>query len=235
MKFALVNGQRQEAQTNLSGECVACGRPMVAKCGEVRVRHWAHKGHRLCDPWWENETEWHRDWKDQFPADWQEIVHAAGDAERHIADVKTGDGWVIEFQHSYLRPDERRSRNAFYPKLIWVVNGKRRKRDAVQFLNALNDGLRIGPVRRAFSDECVLLREWAGSNAPIFLDFGGQVLWWLFARSTDGSTYVAPYSRARFIESHCRGATELAQEFDEFVNDIPKLIADYESGLRARR
>jgi hypothetical protein len=50
----------------------------------------------------ENETEWHRAWKDQFPPEWQEIVHLAGDGERHIADVKTGDGWVIEFQHSYI-------------------------------------------------------------------------------------------------------------------------------------
>ena len=69
---------------------------MVARCGEVRVRHWAHKGRRLCDPWWENETEWHRAWKDQFPADWQEVVCYAEDGERHIADVKTHAGWVIE-------------------------------------------------------------------------------------------------------------------------------------------
>ena len=113
MKFALAHGQRQEAQPNLSGECPGCGRPMVARCGEVRVRHWAHKGRRHCDPWWENETEWHRGWKDRFPADWQEIVHPDGDGERHIADVKTGDGWVIEFQHSYIKPEERRSREAF--------------------------------------------------------------------------------------------------------------------------
>ena len=51
------------------------------------------KGRRFCDPWWENETEWHRAWKDQFPADWQEIVHHAEDGEKHIADVKT-DRWL---------------------------------------------------------------------------------------------------------------------------------------------
>jgi hypothetical protein len=139
---------------------------------------------------------------------------------------------VIEFQHSYLRAEERRSRDTFYPKLIWVVNGRRRKRDAEQFRNALNQGRIVGPARRVFSDECVLLREWAGSNAPIFFDFGGEVLWWLLARNTGGSTYVAPYSRAEFIESHRGGATELAQAFEAFVKDIPKLIADYESRPR---
>jgi competence protein CoiA len=122
MKFALVNGQRVEAQPHLSGDCPGCGSSMIARCGELRTPHWAHRGTRLlCDPWWENETQWHRVWKDQFPADWQEVVHRAEDGERHIADVKTQNGWVIEFQHSFLKAEERRSRDGFYPKLIWVV------------------------------------------------------------------------------------------------------------------
>jgi competence protein CoiA len=125
MKFALINRQRQEARPSLSGECPGCGRLMVARCGEVRVRHWARKQSSVCDPWWESETEWHRAWKDQFPADWQEIVQHAETGERHIADVKTHRGWVIEFQHSYLKPEERRSRDMFYPKLIWIVDGCR--------------------------------------------------------------------------------------------------------------
>lgn len=162
MKSALVDGQRQAAQPDLSGECIGCGRPTVAKCGEVRVRHWAHKGQRRCDPWWENETEWHRAWKDQFPAAWQEIVHHAGDGGRHIADVKTGDGWVVEFQHSRIRPEERRSREAFYSRLIWVVDGPRRKRDRAQLINAWEEGVPLGGnslVRRVFSDDCGLLRD----------------------------------------------------------------------------
>jgi len=211
---------------------------MVAKCGEVRLWHWAHKGRLHCDPWWENETEWHRAWKDQFPPEWQEIVHLAGDGERHIADVKTGDGWVIEFQHSSITPEERRSRDAFYPKLIWVVDGTRRKRDRAQLINAWEKGVPVGGnavVRRAFSDDCRLLREWAASSAPIFLDLGDAgVLWWLFAKSSNVSAYVAPYSRAQFIECHRSTATEIARQFGEFVSDIPKLIADYESRRRAQ-
>ncbi len=211
---------------------------MVAKCGEVKVWHWAHKGGRLCDIWWENETEWHRAWKGQFPVNWQEVVHEADTGEKHIADVKTDRGWVIEFQHSYLKPEERRSRGTFYPKLIWVVDGTRRKRDGTQLLKAWEEGVHVGPnswVRRAFSDNCVLLREWAGSYAPIFFDLGeSQRLWWLFAKSANGAAFLAPYSRAQFIESHRSAATEIAREFDEFMNDIPKLLADHESHCRAQ-
>ena len=136
MKFARVNGQRQKAQPKLSGECPACGHPMNAKCGKERKRiwHWAHKSSRHCDHWWENETDWHRAWKDQFPEHWQEVVQEAENGEKHIADVKTNQGWVIEFQHSYIKPEERRSRDDFYQKLVWVVDGTRR--DWGQSLNS---------------------------------------------------------------------------------------------------
>lgn len=235
MKFAHVNGQRREAQPGFSGTCPACERPMVAKCGEVKVWHWAHKGRRVCDPWWENETGWHRNWKDQFPVDWQEFVQHAEDGERHIADVKTAQGWVLEFQHSYIKPEERRSREAFYSKLLWVVHGLRGKGDRVQFLKAWDEGTPVGAnslVRRVFSDECRLLREWAGSPAPVWFDFGeAQVLWWVLAGRPNGLAYVAPFPRAGFIAIHRGTAT---QDFASFVEELPELVAKYESHRRTQ-
>ena len=207
---------------------------MTAKCGEVRVWHWAHQGSRLCDAWWEGETLWHRSWKDQFPVEWQEIVHYPKDGERHIADVKTENDWVIEFQHSFLNQHERRSRDQFYQKLIWVVDGTRRKRDIEQFSVAWRDGISISgysSLRKTFSDGCRLLREWADSPSPVFLDFGQQeVLWWILARDVNSSAYVAPYSRAKLIDSHRRQGPEVAaKEFDAFVSEIPQLVATHES------
>ena len=236
MKFSLVSGHRQEAQPNLAGKCPACDQAMIAKCGEVKIWHWAHKGRRTCDPWWEPETEWHRAWKGRFPDSWQEVVHKTDNGERHIADVKTDQGWAVEFQHSAIKAEERRSRDSFYLKLIWVVDGVRRKKDGVQFLNALNAGIPIGPVRRASCHACVLLREWVGSDAPVFFDFGGnQVLWWLLKGNADGSAYVAPFSRSDFIQIHRGGATQKAREFDEFVKDMRVLISQYESHVRMKR
>ena len=206
MKFSLVNGQRQEAHPNLAGECPSCGNPMVARCGEVRVSHWAHRGRRICDPWWENETAWHRAWKNRFPADWQEIVHCAEDGERHIADVKTHDGWVIEFQHSSIKPDERISREAFYQSLIWVVDGVRRERDIAQFSKAWANGESrdpFSPRRRISSPNGALLRDWAGSRAHVFFDFGNErQLWWLFPESNDIRAYVQCISRTQLVRIH---------------------------------
>jgi hypothetical protein len=182
---------------------------------------------------------WHRAWKDQFPADWQEIVHLTGDGERHIADVKTGDGWVIEFQHSHIKPEERRSREAFYSKLIWVVNGARRKTDIPQLSRAWKDGVAVGQnaaVRKVFPDGCRLLQEWAGSNTPIFVDLGEmEPLLWIFAKGNNGAAYIHPFSRPQFIEWHRSTATEAARQLSDFVTNIlPKLVADYESHPRAQ-
>ena len=141
-EIRFVEGERREAEPGLSGKCPVCGDAMIAKCGQRKIRHWAHRGTRTCDHWWENETEWHRAWKNHFPQGWQEIVQQSKNGEKHIADVKTDSGVVLEFQHSFLREDERESREIFYPKMVWVVDGRRRKRDRKQFSASLTRAYR---------------------------------------------------------------------------------------------
>ena len=212
MKFAFINGKRTEATKGGKGICRSCGSELVAKCGEVKVNHWAHKGRRNCDPWWENESEWHRSWKGQFPNDWQEIIHHDDNGEKHVADVKTQNGYVLEFQHSYLNPEERRSRNAFYRPLVWIVNGTRRKTDKLQFQKVLEESstvLREPLIKRVrFPDECRLLKEWHDGDALVFFDFQEtkepkqSMLWFLFPMIETNEAYISLFSRQKFIELH---------------------------------
>lgn len=215
MKFALIDGVRRVPEPGLSGQCPIFGHPMVAKCGQIRVHHWAHQGSPSCDPWWENESEWHRAWKGHFPEEWQEVIHEAEQGEKHIADVKTAREWVIEFQRSPIKPEERRSREAFYKKMIWVVDGTRRKRDWAQFLQALNSGqvVKAFPnMRRIIVDECALLREWSSSASRVFFDFReGGIIWWLLSKGVGKPVYVMPFPNTEFINKHL-GQTN---EFDE--------------------
>ena len=232
MKFALVDGQRREAQPKLSGKCPACDQAMVAKCGKIKMWHWAHKGQCTCDPWWENETEWHRAWKNQFPPDWQERVRCAGDGERHIADVETAHGWVIELQHSPISLEERRSRDAFYGQVVWVVDGTRRKTDSARFVRAWDNGTTVGrphPVQRVHADDCVLLREWSDSLAPIFFDFGGQALAWLLPGRFNGFVYVTQIPRDQFIHIHRTGVVQEGIDFAGLVRELSQLVARAES------
>jgi hypothetical protein len=115
---------RREAFIGGRGLCPTCGAATIAKCGPRILHHWAHGGRRDCDPWWENETEWHRAWKSLFPSECREISHVAPDGEVHRADIKTSTGIVIEVQHSAMTDTERQSREAFYGNLVWVIDGR---------------------------------------------------------------------------------------------------------------
>jgi len=226
MKYSIVNGERSEAQPSLSGHCQTCGSPTIAKCGKVKIWHWAHRGKRMCDPWWENETEWHRNWKNCFPDNWQERIHTAESGEKHIADIKTIKDWVIEFQHSHLNPEERRARNDFYEKLAWVVDGTRRKRDKPKFWESLKEMATVtntqSPVRRILKvlwNDCALFREWSGCPAPVFFDFGKEdpMLWCLLPQNSDRETYVLEFLRAGFITFH---RNEIIEK--DFFSDLIK-------------
>lgn len=203
MKFALVDGQRQEPQPKLSGECPYCGRPVVARCGKVRIKHWAHRGGVPCDSSKEGETEWHRNWKNQFPTEWQEVVHYSGSGEKHIADIKTDLGCVIEFQHSQIKPEERQSREAFYENLIWVVDGRRRLNDKNQFFGSLgNRSDESWPEIRIGIPDGSLFRDWIESSSLILFDFGHDHLWLLFPESNVAWAYVLPLHRSVFIDAY---------------------------------
>jgi competence CoiA-like predicted nuclease len=143
MKYALLSNIRTEPFKGGIGACPGCGAEVIASCGEKNLHHWAHKGKCNCDPWWENETEWHRQWKNHFPADWQEaVMQDKRSGEKHRADVLTSFGLAVEFQHSFLDPAERRSRESFYQSLVWLVDGTRRKNDYQRFIQCW-DKLRI--------------------------------------------------------------------------------------------
>ncbi len=124
VKYSWVNGIRQEATPQQKGLCCCCGNPTISKCGTKKVWHWAHQSLKDCDAWWENETIWHRLWKNYFPEENQEIIHFDEETgEKHIADIKNDNGMVIEIQNSPMSEEELRAREHFYNNMIWVVNG----------------------------------------------------------------------------------------------------------------
>lgn len=124
MQYAMVDGTRREAFQGGRGKCPTCGSGMLSKCGSRVINHWAHEGRRDCDPWWENETNWHREWKKMFPEECREISHMAPDGEIHRADIRTPTGIYIEVQHSSMTDAERISRETFYKNLVWVIDGE---------------------------------------------------------------------------------------------------------------
>ena len=89
--------------------------------------------------------------------------------------MKTDRGIVLEFQHSHLRQEERKSREIFYQEMVWVVDGLRRVRDRSRFFASLTAPSIVKAKPLIFllpSNEGALLRDWVGSRNPVFFDFG---------------------------------------------------------------
>jgi competence protein CoiA len=235
MKLALVDGERREPSKGLIGSCIGCDQPMIPKCGPIKIHHWAHKSDCECDHWWENETVWHRAWKNHFPPELQEIRHKdETTGEWHIADVKTKHGHILEFQHSFLKDEERQARNKFYgDKLVWIVDGLKRVKDKSQFelflkhaIPIQNDSsiLKLHP----FINECSLINEWSNCSVPVFFDFGPELpLWCLLPKSAKGNYYILEYSRQNFLALH----TELlnGKTFEDFTKFVNGRIIAYEN------
>lgn len=221
MKFALVDSQKKEAEKGLKGLCPICQQPVIAKCGKFKINHWAHKSLEHCDKWWENETEWHRQWKNTFPVEWQEIVAIdEKTGEKHIADIKTNDNMVVEFQHSNISEEERVSRENFYKFMIWIVDGTRRKRDFPRFYEAFEYGdiWRVSQESHLYVLEfghCYLPKEWQSSCVPVLLDFKGlldkneeeydkdplrEPLWCLLPLRRKNINVLFEFDRSKLIE-----------------------------------
>ena len=233
MHFALINNNRVEAKPQLQGLCSCCLEPVIAKCGTQKIWHWAHNSKTYCDNWWEPETEWHRIWKNNYPANWQELsLLDERTGEKHIADVRTVHNLVVEFQHSPIDVEERTSREQFYENMIWVVDGTRLKRDYPRFLKGRKncfenqifyntDNPKI--FRVDLVDWC-FPSAWLESSVPVVFDFRGDgslddsegfrnTLYCLFPQ-VGRYARVAEISRKAFINATTNGEWTLrVQEF----------------------
>ncbi len=213
MRFALVEDKRTSPSPGLSGSCPACGSAVLPKCGSLRVHHWAHRGKRVCDRWWERETEWHRKWKDKFPPHWQEVIRSDTSGEKHIADVRTDRGLTVEFQYSHLNPHERVARENFHGNMVWVVSGARRVRDLPRFVDGKKSfmpvwrkGVYVTPLLDA-----AFPRDWLNCAVPVFFDLENapglteqtlhvsRPLWCLLPGRAFGLAVVLQISREAFV------------------------------------
>lgn len=160
MKYALLDdGSRSSAAKGALGLCPVCRQAVRARCGRIRVHHWAHLCGQDCDPWAEPESEWHRAWKDLFPPAWVEAAIGP-----HRADILTGSGVVIELQHSPISPDVIEEREQFYRRMVWVVNAQRFSERL--FITKHREKREVTFRWKNFHP------RWLFARKPVFLDLG---------------------------------------------------------------
>ena len=169
---------------------------MIPKCGQYIRWHWAHKGKITCDPWQESETHWHRFWKDAFPVNCQEVLHIDDrTGEKHIADIKTPAGLVVEVQHSPISEMEIRSRESFYDKMIWIVDA--RHQSGWFDVGMSRDLVSCNPIayRIEWWGSSKLLEKWEKSSPYVYFDIMDRL-----EEYADGKLWIFPKNTTVPIE-----------------------------------
>ena len=250
MLIAEVEGKRCKATKGAKGICPYCQSEVIAKCGEQKIAHWAHKACKECDSWHDKETEWHLMWKNYFPESWQEIIkYDEQTREKHIADVYTEKGFTLEFQHSAIKPEERQSREAFYKNMNWVVDGTRLKNDFKRFKKNIDENYssralapiynpnqnnkHIGNIVEINDVEDFLPKNWLNSSVPVVFDFKGfnqlddhadirHYLYCLLPLRNGYKGYLIQILFDYFIENAKTGTWELF--VNTIMNELEKII-----------
>lgn len=128
MLIALYNGRRVRAEIAGSGAVGTCpwtGLPVKACVGEI-LQYWSYVGGApKMPPGYEDESEWHEQWKATIEDGNCEVIR--GPNKEHRADILGSDNTVIEIQHSRIDIRDSRARVNFYRedtgrRVIWVVD-----------------------------------------------------------------------------------------------------------------
>ena len=246
MKYAYLNNERIEPQKGtINARCPICGELVIPKCGDIKMHHWAHKTKQNCDIWWKNETEWHRKWKSYFPKEFQEIVmYDDKTGEKHIADVKTNTGIVIEFQHSSMKRNEQLSREHFYKNMVWMI-------DARGYYDKFKEHMTMLKKRELRSKYFTMIfdtaepskicfpKRWLESSVPVIFDFGVHYrsesgddkqkkwLYCIFPERVD-ATYCGMYiTNEEFIDR--------VSKYESFFSNLEFPILKQEKAERVRK
>jgi len=151
--FAIVADAKSRPFPRGRGVCPICLGEVRAKCGSIKVHHWAHVCGQDCDTWSEGIGPWHLCWQDCVRPEFVEVAVGA-----HRADILGNDDTVIELQHSAISPAEIREREHHYGKMIWLF-------DATNRFGGLRSGSR-------FFFSFGRTRHLQSCLKPVVLDFG---------------------------------------------------------------
>ncbi|MCQ2361958.1 MAG: hypothetical protein MJ048_02860 [Acidaminococcaceae bacterium] len=224
-RYAYVLGEKIGPSKKLHGSCPLCGEEVIAKCGNIRVHHWAHKNRQDCETFTKDTSEWHKSWQEKFPEEWrEEPITNTVIKKRHRADICTPQGIVVEFQHSPIDVEEQEERESFYllqtnsphtNGMVWVVDAtcyqqvqKHFEEEIRYILTKPINGEDRYLKNYYFLDDAnfIFPKEWVNRNVFVFFDYfnfetktGDTNLYCLFPKLKDGKRIIWVCPRDRFV------------------------------------
>jgi competence protein CoiA len=168
----LLDRKGNRATPGKYGECPLCFEPLVPKCGNKRIWHWAHYAGTGCrDPYGESESEWHLIWKDRTTRRTRDgsvvgrpEVVVERNKVRSFADIKLPNGIVVKLRRTPIGIDRIRECEDFYGRMVWLFDVDGADIDVCDKGNYCT--FRWRHARQSI----------AACRKRVFLDLGGSVL-----------------------------------------------------------
>ncbi|MGG9960204.1 competence protein CoiA [Ferruginibacter sp. SUN106] len=222
MLYAIVEGVKESASPTSKGQCPFCESEMVPKCGDFKSWHWAHKRVVSCDAWYKPETEWHRRWKNVFGIKNCEVILIRA-GQKHIADIQTIHGRIIELQNSPINLETIESREKFYgSNMIWIINGIHFIENFITYPTQGTEFDTYTPEfekfakMHGFTPKYRMLGEenrerfkwkrpkqvWGHAKAQVYIDFGNEFLFFIIQGLGTSNGTGANISKKQFIIEH---------------------------------
>lgn len=158
----------------------AYGHPVIAKRGEIKSHHFAHKNNCSCSAN-NNKGEWHIKFQDRAIKDVQEY-RIIKNNKIHIADICT-DKYIIEFQHSNISIKEIKNRESFYTNigysLVWVFDTSlweyQIKKKDDKYIEAKISGSKY-PMEASYKNNIIKIFDFGKQEMLIVIDQKGKII-----------------------------------------------------------
>lgn len=129
MLIAIKDGQRIRPSLQIRRAiCTCCNDEVVARTGEYKSWHWAHKSNSNCYMS-KGKGEWHyriQSFFDNNEVEVRDPMWPNNIADICIRDERLRDGYlVIELQESSISGETIRSRNEAYKNIFWIYHDKK--------------------------------------------------------------------------------------------------------------
>ena len=256
------NGKRipvfnKDGTKNHEGFCPCCGKSLNARAGEIRRPHWAHTSVERCDEWWENEEEWHYEWRKLIDitehsceVDIENVLEK--DNVRHFYDARINNRLSIILRRGKLSEDQIQQYESFFGDMLWIVEAK--KSNITRFHRMKDSGVirEIAKRRGCYSmrrGETGFYEKWAKCKAPVVLDFGenekNEKNLWVILPNNDERVfrYIINFSKKELLDRILKegnlfrnGKTldDVLKDFDEKIKEIDCEFTEFGNGRRRR-
>ena len=232
MYLALIDNNITEASPNLEGTCPLCKQKVISRCGNINIWHWAHNSEIDCDSWIKPESKWHFNWKMSFGKENSEVSIENNNEKHRADVKTSNQLIIEFQNSPISTDDIIDREEFYGYEMIWVINGEKSRNrikfkgsinnkkcwiDLINEKMIINEGWYVNQF--SVSDEKLIeveinedtlfsftwsnpKRSWRESERDIFIDFGGNYLFYV----QEGKGYTTGngwfISKKKFITQH---------------------------------